>query len=372
MVKTFYLLDDPSRDKHFHFYLLKALKRAYFDPTVIYFRGKCPSYWVEENISALSFELSSRVYKNFNPLPILKIASLIKRIRPQIIHVQRHRPLIYTALALKILRQKIPLFYTIRLSRLIRTPARKLAFNLVKDQVTYVIAVSRGAGEDFIRRTRLPRQKLKIIPNGLDPTPFDLDVPKREARKRFSLPEEGFFFGMVARFRKVKDHPGLLKAFASVKDKMPGAFLTLVGDGPEEKKIKKLVLELGLEERIFFTGRLPPAEIPVVLRAFDVFVHPTFREGMPAAILEAMAARLPIIATPAEGITDIFETPRVFGRLIPFGDTVALASTLLGFYQLSKKDLASLGEEARRRLEEDFTKEKMVARNLALYRECLS
>ncbi|NPA49212.1 MAG: glycosyltransferase [Thermodesulfobacteria bacterium] len=369
-MKTFYILDDPGRDKHFHLYLLSGLRKAGFEPLVVYFCGDPKSYLHQQGIPTHSLHLTPRTYKNFNPWPVLKMASLIKERQPAILHVQRHRPLVYTALALKILRRKIPLLYTIRLSRLVRTPARRLAFSFIKKQVSYVIAVSRGAADDFRKRTGFPDERLIVIPNGIDPEPYQLSLPRAEARERFSLPE-GFLFGMVARFRKAKDHLGLLEAFARALPQMPEAFLVLAGDGPLEDTIRRRVRELQLADRVIFTGRLSPQEVPYLLRTLDVFVHPTFREGMPAAVLEAMAAGLPIIATEAEGIVDIFETERSFGKLLPCGDRDALASALSFFYSLPQERLREMGEEARKRLEEGFTREQMVARNVDLYRRAL-
>ena len=369
-MRTFYLLDDPGRDKHFHAYILAGLREAGFDPLVIYFRGDPRSLLHQQGFPTVSLGLGQKTYKRFNPWPVLKLASLIRSFNPRVIHVQRHRPLVYTGLALKLLRRKTPLLYTIRLSRLVRTPVRRLAFNLVKDRIRYVIAVSRGAAEDFLRRTGFPAERLLVIPNGIDPSPYQLDLPPKEARRMFSLPE-GFLFGMVARFRKAKDHPGLIRAFARALPDMPRAFLVLAGDGPKESSIRQMVAELGLEKHVRFLGRVPPEKVPFLLRALDVFVHPTFREGMPAAVLEAMAAGLPVIATDAEGITDLFETSRQFGQMLPCGDTEALAHALRRFYALSPEELKRMGTEARKRLEEGFTRDQMVARNVDLYRRVL-
>ena len=370
--RTFYLLDDPSRDKHFHLYILQGLREAGFSPLVIYFRGQASrSLFASQGFPVLSLDLSTKLYKRFNPWPVMKLARLWRRFRPVVIHVQRHRPLIYTALALKLLRAQTPLLYTIRLSRLIRTWNRRLAFKYVSPLVTRVIAVSRGVGEDFLKRTGFPPERLVVIPNGLDPRPFDLPLTKQEARQIFRLPP-GFLFGMVARFRKAKDHKGLIRAFAQIAPRAPEANLALVGDGPLEGELKQLVQEHGLEEKVVFTGRLSPSEIPKVLKAFDVFVHPTFREGMPAAILEAMAARLPIIATDAEGVEDIFETEREIGRLVPKGEVNPLAQAMFELYSLPQEKRKAMGEEAYQRLLEEFTHEKMIQRNVSLYREVLS
>ena len=369
-MKTFYLLDNPGRDKHFHLYLLKGLREAGFSPTVVYFQGD-PKETLFKDFPIFSLGLQDKEYKRFRLKPILKLEELIRHQSPVLLHVQRHRPLVYSALALKFLRRKIPLLYTIRLSRLVRTWNRWLTIKFLTPQITRVIAVSRGAGEDFLKRTGFPKERLVVIPNGIDPEPFDLPLDKETARKEFGLPK-GFLFGMVARFRKAKDHVGLIKAFSQVKNLMPRAFLVLSGDGPLEGEIRSLVARLNLEDKIIFTGRISPSKIPRLLKAFDVFVHPTFREGMPAAVLEAMAAGLPIIATDAEGITDIFETSKKFGYLLPRGNQEALEKALYQMYHLPSQEREKMGQEAKNRLLEEFTHKKMVARNLALYQEVLA
>ena len=333
---------------------------------MVYFCGQKASFLGNEGFRVFYLDLSAKSYKIFNPWPVIKLASLLRHKKPFIVHVQRHRPLVYTALALRLLRLKIPLIYTIRLSRLVRTRSRRLALRFVEKQITRVVAVSRGVAEDFVRRSGFPRKKVIIIPNGINPGDYDAPISQKEARRIFSLPE-GFLFGMVARLRKAKDHEGLLEAFSRVLPHMPKAFLVLVGDGPREAFLRSKVLQLGFNKRVIFLGRLAPEKVPQVLKAFDVFVHPTFREGMPAAVLEAMAARLPIIATDAEGIEDIFDTPRCFGRLVARGDREALAKALLELYSLPEKERKRLGEEARLRLEEEFTRENMVQRNVELY-----
>ncbi len=295
------------------------------------------------------------------------MAFLIKKLSPCIIHVHRHHPLVYTALALKLTKLQIPLVYTINATQLIRTFARKMAISLIKEKISCVIAVSRGTLKDFIMRSGFPREKMIIIPNGIDPETYDAPLSCREARKLFSLPD-GFLFGMVARFKKAKDHEGLLHAFSQSLPRMPEAHLVLVGDGPRESLLRSKVSSLGLTSRVIFLGRLAPEKVPQVLKAFDVFVHPSFREGMPAAVLEAMAARLPIIATDAEGIEDIFDTPYRLGSLVPRGDREALAQALLELYSLPEEERQKMGKMARLRLEEEFTREKMVNRNVELYR----
>jgi glycosyltransferase involved in cell wall biosynthesis len=240
-------------------------------------------------------------------------------------------------------------------------------FGLISSRITRVICVSQGVKDEFIQRSRLPVEKVAVIPNGLDPAPFEIGTSKKEIRRALHLPEDDFLFGMVARLRKAKDHCGLISAFARIKTAGINARLVLVGDGPLETQLRNLVHAHGLSQDIIFLGRLSSDRIPLVLNAFDVFVHPTWREGMPAAILEAMACGLPIIATDAEGVTDIFDTSRPMGKLLPRGQVDLLAEAMKDLYAMPPSQRAQMGREARARLNEAFTHTHMVANTVALY-----
>jgi glycosyltransferase involved in cell wall biosynthesis len=368
-----YFLDDPSRDKHFHQYILAGLVDAGFNPVVTYF-WTAPdrrSSLQEAGFEILDLGCTPKSYKGFHPSLVAKIARALKTQHAIAAHVQRHHPLIYLAIAARW--TGLPgLFYTIRIAKLIRTISRRLAFRLISAQISQVIAVSEGVKNDFLHRTGMAASKVVVIPNGIDPRSYELNLPKADARKAFSLPKEKFLFGMAARFRKAKDHPGLIKAFSMVRREMENACLVLAGDGPLQNEILEAVVARELREAVIFLGKIPPQDIPLLLHGLDVFVHPSWREGMPAAILEAMASGLPVIATDAEGVTDIFASSLDFGRMVARGNTEALARAMLELYRKPPENLKAMGQAAKLRVKEAFTHERMVQQTVDLYKHHLS
>lgn len=368
-----YFLDDPGRDKHFHHYVLAGLVAAGFTPIVTYF-WTAPdrrSSLQEAGFEILDLGCSEKSYKGFHPSLVFKIARALKTRNAIGAHVQRHHPLIYLAIAARWTGLPV-LFYTIRATKLVRNFSRRLAFRLISPQITRVIAVSQGVKHDFVHRTGLAADRVVVIPNGINPGSFELNVPKTEARGVFGLPKEKFLFGMAARLKKAKDHFGLLKAFSMVRREMGNACLVLAGDGPLKNEILKAVADLELGEAVIFLGKIPPQNIPLLLHGLDVFVHPSWREGMPAAILEAMASGLPVIATDAEGVTDIFASGLDFGRMVARGKTEALARAMRELYRKPPGALTAMGRAAQLRVKEAFTHEHMVQQTVDLYNHHLS
>ncbi len=369
-MNTLYILDDPGKDKHFHHYTLTGLEKSGFHPDVVYCTGNIKNSRLHDlGHKAVTLGLSSAVYKNFNPVPILKIVRLIKQNKAAIVHVQRHRALIYAGLACRI--TGTPVIYTIRQVRLIRNATRRFAFNSITPALARIIAVSRGSREDFISRTEYPPEKIVVVPNGIDIKPYQQNIQRQEARRRFNLPQDRFIFGMAAGFRKAKDHIGLIRALRLAGDETADSIMAFAGAGAMEDAIRKEIKKHSLENRIILTGKLTPDEIPYFLKALDVFVHASFREGMPAAILEAMASGLPIIATDAEGVPDIFDTTESIGRMIPKGDITGLADAMKELNNMDTKVLKAMGDAATKRLLQGFTSTQMAQGIVEVYWEVL-
>ena len=368
-----YFLDDPGRDKHFHHHVLAGLTDAGFNPIVTYFWSTPdrPSSLQAAGFKTLDLGCSQTAYKGFHPSLVAKIARVLKTQHAIAAHVQRHHPLIYLALAARWTGLPV-LFYTIRATNLIRTISRRLAFRLISSRISQVIAVSQGVKNDFVHRTGLAADRVVVIPNGIDPHSFAPDLPRTDARGVFGLPGDKFLFGMAARFKKAKDHMGLVSAFSMARREMGNAFLVLAGDGPLQNEIRETVAAQDLREAVIFLGKIPPQNIPLLLHGLDVFVHPSWREGMPAAILEAMASGLPVIATDAEGVTDIFASSLDFGRMVARGNTEALAQAMLELYRKPPEARVAMGQAAKLRVKEAFTHAHMVQRTVDLYNQHLS
>ncbi len=141
-----------------------------------------------------------------------------------------------------------------------------------------------------------PRTGLTMIPNGIDVNAIREGLLERaQARHRLGLPKEGFIVGTIANFYPAKDLPAACAAYAEVYRAHPEVRFCLIGEGPERPEIEAAIQKHGLGKAIFVVGAREQAA--QFLNAFDLFVLPSKKEGMPFVLLEAAAAGLPIITT---------------------------------------------------------------------------
>jgi glycosyltransferase involved in cell wall biosynthesis len=184
--------------------------------------------------------------------------------------------------------------------------------------------------------------KLHIVHCGVDPARYDRG-PRERPGKRLLF---------VGRLAAVKGVPVLLRAFAETLEAHPEAHLTLIGDGPERARIEALARELGLGGAVRFPGYLSQDEVADELARADLFVLPSFAEGVPVVLMEAMAARLPVVATRIAGIPELVDEG-VAGRLVPPGDAASLARALSDL--LAEPDLRRrMGEAGREKVVAEF------------------
>lgn len=194
---------------------------------------------------------------------------------------------------------------------------------------------------------RLPEQRLRYIPNGIDLARF-------AQGPRLSLPGEGPVIGTVAALRAEKNIPRLLRAFAILSRSM-AARLVIVGDGPESPRLRALAVELGLGGRVAFPGH---HEDPAAFyRGFDLFALSSDTEQMPLSVLEAMAAGLAVVATEVGDVRDML-SPENLPFLAP-QDDAALADRMLRL--LADAPLRSaIGAANRARAARDYDQAAMI------------
>lgn len=189
-----------------------------------------------------------------------------------------------------------------------------------------VIAISEAAARQALK-SGYPPEKVIIVRSGIDTGFFEpFDGARKQMRDRLGLEEKEFVVVAVGRLIKGKGQDLLLRSIANLEPSTRPTLL-LVGDGDERKQLEKLAVELGVEQKVKFLGF--QKDIRSILWAADVFVHSptTFPEGLSVAILEAMAAGLPVIATPVGGIPEIVRHGET-GWLVPPNDATALAEAL--------------------------------------------
>jgi glycosyltransferase involved in cell wall biosynthesis len=154
-----------------------------------------------------------------------------------------------------------------------------------------------------------------------------------------------------------------------VRRKEPAARLVVVGEGPERSRLEDLVRRHGISEQVSFPGALDDPWS--ILAGVDVFVLPSVKEGLPFALVEAMAVGVPIVTTRVGGIPEVVRDGRS-AQLVPPGDPAALSEAITSLLQ-DRRLAAMLGQEAKQDvLRRGLTAEAMAARTASLYRELLA
>ncbi|MEZ4330516.1 MAG: glycosyltransferase [Myxococcota bacterium] len=235
---------------------------------------------------------------------------------------------------------------------------RAIAYRVLDRVGVGVVAVSQDLASYLADGLGLGRSRIEVIHNGI-PIP-DASTTDREAvRRSLGLPAEGPLLLAVGNLYAVKDHANLLCALA----RLPGARVAIAGRGEEEANLRRLMKDLAIESRVHLLGLRD--DVVRLLAAADVFVQPSRSEGLPLAVLEAMAAGLPVVATRVGGMAEAIAEEET-GLLVPPGDSERLADAL-GRLLESTALRRRMGDSARRRAVSEFSVETMARRYAALY-----
>ena len=167
---------------------------------------------------------------------------------------------------------------------------------LANSMTTLVIANSNAVAEDAIRQERLPRHKVVVIHNGIDAAKYAVTP---SAALRAELGEGHPIVTIVANFIHYKGHRDFLAAWPRVLSDCPSAIAVFVGDGPERAECEAWARDHALDRSMRFLGSR--RDVPEILAATDILAHPSLEEGFSNAILEAMAAAVPVVATDVGG-----------------------------------------------------------------------
>jgi glycosyltransferase involved in cell wall biosynthesis len=213
---------------------------------------------------------------------------------------------------------------------------------------------------------------LYVVPCGVDVTHFVGQRPEHgeSAAPPPAQPTDAVDILCVGRLVPEKGHTVLIRTVAALRSHGLEARLTLVGDGPERATLESLVEKLGQTSYVSFRGSISHAEIKRMLSECDIFCLPSFAEGVPIVLMEAMAMGLPVVACRVMGIPELIED-RVSGRLVRPGSADELASVLSELIA-SPVLRSSLGQAACEQVTARFNLGVNVARLHALYREQLA
>jgi glycosyltransferase involved in cell wall biosynthesis len=345
---------------------IKALPPDRYRSTVCYLSGRPDGrnelHHIASDVKYLQF--GKRYLKYFLPVVISRLCDIIKSEQVQIIHCHRHRATVIGTMAAGFCGKPCVISHVHGLSRT-RSKKRYLTNWVLLRKVARIIAVSDSVRLDVLNTNRaLPPDKVVTVRNGLNISSIDgVNITRDEVRMRLGITGNETVFGTVGRLTPTKGQSYLIEAFAEVVGKIPASRLVIVGDGPLYGKLQKQVEDLNLWTKVFFTGYRN--DVRELLRGFDVFILPSIAEGLSIALLEAMASRLPVVASRVGGIPEVLDSD--CGRLVPARDPGSLARVMEELAGLDEKQQSLLGNSARKKVETSFTTEAMQKGIRAVY-----
>jgi len=253
--------------------------------------------------------------------------------------------------------------------RLLWTPVGRMLFLLGRaiNRASQIIAVSQAAA-NFLQFF-VPRRRIHIIPNAVDPARFSLPVDPASVRRNLGIGEDRLLLLAVGRLAYLKGFHILLKALPSVIRREPSVHLAIAGSGYLGPYLRYLARSLDIEDHVSFLGHIPNEELTRLYLSSDIFVSPSLAEAFGIVILEAMAAGLPIVAAETGGIPEII-THGVSGLLVERGSPSALASALLELIE-SPRLAKTLASNAHALARQTYSWRAVARQVLAVYDEAL-
>jgi glycosyltransferase involved in cell wall biosynthesis len=204
----------------------------------------------------------------------------------------------------------------------------------------------------------LKKEMITVIPNGVNLSQFKTKSILGENRDKIDIV-------WIGKINEIKGLEYLIQAMVTVIDIHPNSNLTLIGDGPLKQKYEKLTFDLSLNKNIVFAGSIKNNKIPDYLEDKDIFVLPSLSEGLPLAIIEAMAASKPIITSNVGGISDLVDDG-VNGILIDSKNPDLLAEKICYLIE-NPKIRKNMGIESRKKIEKNFTWDKIINNLIQIY-----
>jgi len=242
----------------------------------------------------------------------------------------------------------------------------KLLDRVIYRQYAQVLAVTGEVREALIQWLPAITDKVRVLQNAVDPARFHFPEEQVErVRQELGLESRDRTVLFAGRLAPVKGLDVLLQAIASLSGGLPPTRFLIAGDGPQRRELEEFATRAGVRNKVSFLG--VREDIPLLLRVADLVVLPSRWEGLPMILLEAMAARTPVLATAVGGIPQLVEQG-IHGWLVSPGDPAALAEglvTLITSSELREK----LSEAAFRKVCEHYSLEGAMKKLVSIYRE---
>jgi glycosyltransferase involved in cell wall biosynthesis len=299
-----------------------------------------------------------------DPKAIRRIRDLARETGADIIHTHGYKADVYTRLAM--LDFGVPLVSTCHnwLDEDWRTYLYGAVDRCVLKSFPWVVAVSKEVRQRLLG-AGVSQERIRIIPNGIDLRPFAFE---RSGDPIDGSQDRPAVVGMVARLSAEKGVDLFLRAAAQVAGTISHARFVVVGDGPDREELETLIDQLSLRPFVSMLGRRN--DMPAQYASFDLMVSPSRKEGLPIAILEAMASGLPVVATAVGDVPNVVRNGET-GIPLPNGDPGALASAIVDLLR-DREKRRRLGFAARQLVESQYSAERMSNEYLDTYKDAVT
>ncbi|MBT3177667.1 MAG: glycosyltransferase [Desulfobacula sp.] len=231
-------------------------------------------------------------------------------------------------------------------------------------RISNLISVSRPLEKKALL-LGIPQSKSMVIPG---PVGIDMESYTSPAclNKRSSKNIQLLYTGNLESPKRVDT---IIKAAGRLKEKGIKFHLTIAGEGPLQKDLEDLAISLGIKSLVKFKGRISHDKIPELMQEHHIFLHCSENEGLPVAIMEAMAAGLPVIAAKVGGVPELVKNG-VTGYGLNFDDDKGFADKIMQLYQIDHTRI-KMGHQARSLVDERFNKKKIINQNVKIYNSIL-
>lgn len=301
--------------------------------------------------------------RGFNPKGILQIANYLKHNDIRIVHSHGYKPNIFLAVAP---RNRIRALSTVhgwsKQSATIRGKIYEFIDGISLRRMDRIIAVSKAVSKDLTDRG-VKREKIEVIYNGIAIKETHVDHLIKAGSSESYGQQATVTLGAIGRITAVKGYQYLIEAMPFVLSAIPDCRLLIAGDGPMRDELSRKISLLGLDSHITFVGYQDSTDR--FLSTIDVFVMPSLSEGLPMALLEAMACKKPIVASSVGGIPEVINDGEN-GILVPPANPEALS---LGILKLctDRYHWARMSQKAKELVEKSFSSRNMAEQYVALY-----
>jgi glycosyltransferase involved in cell wall biosynthesis len=236
-----------------------------------------------------------------------------------------------------------------------------------------IVSVADAMTEQYLaRRIGRPEQYVTVrsgmeIARFLEPTPGE---DRESMRAELGFADGDFVVGTVARLAELKGHDDLLDALGDELERRPAWKLLWVGDGWWRDRLLGRVRAIGLQDRVVTTGLVPQHRVPAMIRAMDVLCHPSYREGLPRTVPQALLCGVAPVASDVDGTREICRDKQT-GRLVPPGDPGALREAIVWMHD-HPAERQAMADRGRKEVRRDYSAERMVERLEEVYADALA